>query len=155
MTSTYDTNCPVQNKGSSDILRADILPSSLIQETLVDGLFDFAVLPPVHSQANEHELDLCLFTFYQPSPKCLTKNSKMMAHDLPLEETGLFKSALFKRLNRRTNPRCPSASCRHLWVPWPWPFCAPWPACGIWMTWCQAGQLGSSWRFRQAEHQDV
>ena len=76
MTSTYDTNCPVQNKGSSDILRADILPSSLIQETLVDGLFDFAVLPPVHSQANEHELDLCLFTFLPTFTKMSHKEFK-------------------------------------------------------------------------------
>jgi len=57
-----DTNCPVQNKGNSDILRADILPS-LIQETLVDGLFDFAVLPPIHKQMNMNWIGVFSPTF--------------------------------------------------------------------------------------------
>ena len=110
----HDTNCPVQNKGNSDILRADILPS-LIQETLVDGLFDFAVLPLIHKQMNMNWIGVISPTFAK------------MSHKLKDDDQWppLRKQV---SLNRKTHPRRPSASCRHLWVPWPWPFCAPWPA---------------------------
>ena len=105
-----DDHIPVCNLGRS------VLPS-LIQETLVDGLFDFAVLPPIHKQMNMNWIGVFSPTFAKMSHKQLKDDDQWPP---------IFRKQV--SLNRRPNPRRPSASCRHLWVPWPWPFCAPWPA---------------------------